>query len=570
MGNRVVTANKIIKNIQTQLHQLTAACPDLTLTENEHWVKITQNLESLLQAVNHQELLFQTTTAISNTVNSSLNLDDLLDASINLIRDSFNCHYAGIFLIDETHKYALLKADSSQVGDSKLQEKHRLEVNDKTPVGWAINHRQIHTSTDAGANTLQIKNQAMPEECSEAVIPLVTRGEVIGALVIQTTERTIFSQGNIQSLQILGNQLANAVQNVLLFATADRQLEQLVDLHNINLQIDSHLNIDTLLNDVAQLSAKLLTTDACIIRLADNQKELCTVKAVYNPPKGIEPGQTEEYGTDLNSKVVQTRQPILANNWPGLAKDYASDEKGTNKTPNTLAIINVPIATQDKVIGAIEVHSFTKLQAFDENDLYALSLLASQAAAAIEKTQLFNQAENSRRFLKTIIEHIPDPIFIKDKEHTLIEMNQANANVIGKPEEELIGKTDRVLFSPELAGEFYRRDDEVLTTNQIFEHEDKTVWGDGKEHIAYTRLIPVPDAAGQPEYLLGITHDVTERKAHEAERERFLAETSALYNGSQAITGALSEYQIFDALFEQIRAENPCEISVFRFDAVKD
>ncbi|HEX9922881.1 MAG TPA: GAF domain-containing protein, partial [Anaerolineae bacterium] len=90
-------------------------------------------------------------------------------------------------------------------------------------------------------------------------------------------------------------------------------------------------------------------------------------------------------------------------------------------------------------------------------------------------------------------------------------------------------------------------------------------------------LVPELKENGQPAGLLwagiqkelkNLTHDMTERKAQEAERERLLAETAALYNSSRAIAGALSERQTFDALFEQIRAQTPCEISVYRFDLV--
>ncbi|KPK03635.1 MAG: hypothetical protein AMJ56_18770, partial [Anaerolineae bacterium SG8_19] len=63
---------------------------------------------------------------------------------------------------------------------------------------------------------------------------------------------------------------------------------------------------------------------------------------------------------------------------------------------------------------------------------------------------------------------------------------------------------------------------------------------------------------------------ITQPKAQELEREQLLAETTALYEGSQAISGALSESQIFKALFQQIRYHDPCEISAYRFHLVDD
>ena len=387
----------------------------------------------------------------------------------------------------------------------------------------------------------------------------------------------------IENVQTQLNQLADTVPEVekseqweriirdveQVSETVTRQLGQLMALQNINLQVGSQFNLDTLLNNVAIFSTKLLNADSSIIRLVDNRQELFDIKASYNPPNGIPLDEPENFGAGLSGQVLGTWQPILANDWSNhsLAKEYTLY---TEEDSGILAILNVPISLQKKIVGTIEVFSFTKRQAFNENDLYILSILASQTATVIENTRLFNQAEHSYRFLETVIEHIPDPIFIKNKDHILLEMNQANADIIGRPKHEIIGKTDEAFFPPDLAEEFHHRLDEIFATNQVAEFEDKTVWGDGQEHIAYTRLVPILDSSGEPEYLLGITHDITERKAHELERERFLAETTALYNGSRAISNAMTERQIFEALFQQIRLENPSEISAFTFDTVND
>ncbi|HXW01171.1 MAG TPA: GAF domain-containing protein, partial [Anaerolineae bacterium] len=272
----------------------------------------------------------------------------------------------------------------------------------------------------------------------------------------------------------------------------------------------------------------------------------------------------------LIGQCIFKRQPYIALDDVGKERSAYSSAL----LPETRSEIGLPLINRGQVIGALDLQS-SEPAAFSQDDTTLFQTLADQLANTIQNAQLFTentrlleQAENNRRFLKTVIEHIPDPIFIKDKNHTLLEMNQANAQVIGRSERELLGRTDRDFLPAELAEEFYQRDNEVFTSNQIFVAEDKTIWGDGQEHTAHTRLIPIPNSAGQPEYLLGITQDVTEVRAREAERERLLAETAALYKGSQTIASALSERQIFEALFDQIRLFDPCEISAFRFNLV--
>ncbi len=563
--------NRTIAHIQAQLNQLAAVLPGLKEEEEpagQLWSDVLQELKNLSRNVNRQELLLEIIAAISNTTSSITEIDDLLEALVNLIRDHFDFAYVGIFLVDETNEWAELRAMAGETSSPQLQKNYRLKIDNKSTVGRTIQQQQASI-------TLEVESESHP--CSEMILPLTNQEHTVGALILQSTANAAFRLGeeDIPLMQPLADQLGNTIQNTKLLATANQQLEQVIALHHINLQAGSQLDLDTLLADVAQLSVKLTGADASIIRLADKNQETFTIRATHNLP--ADTGQPEQSELGLSNYVANTRQAILANNWPnhpfielsgGNKKVEENSKRQIDK--DILALLNMPIILQDKVIGTLEVQSFTKIKAFDEHDLYILSLLVSQAAAAIENIRLFNQAENNHRFLKTVIEHIPDPIFIKDKNYTLIEMNQANANVIGKPEEELIGKTNYDFLPQELADKFRRRDDEVFAANQIFVAEDKTVWGDGKEHIAYTRLVPIPDSSGQPEYLLGITHDVTERKAYEAERERILAETEALYKGSRAIASTLAERQLFEALFEQIRYQDPCEICAFRFNLVDD
>lgn len=499
--------NKIIQEIQNQLTQLVTTLPELGA--DGPVAAVLEKLNHLAESMEHQERLLETIAALSEAVGSILDVDELLRISSNLIKDHFGFDYVGVFLIDETEEWAELVAQTSQ--ETKLAKLHRLKIQDASRIAWVIQHQQVYHSPAAGLGEIG------PGTLPEIIIPLISRDHVIGALVIQSEKLDTFSEYTLHSLRLLGQQLVSAIQSAVIFISADQQLEQLVTLHEVNLQIGSHLNLNTLLQDVTRLSTKLVNANSSIVRLIDEQQKWLNVEAACNPPDSLE--RVEPFGSGLSSVVIQNQQALLINHWPDhpLAADHYT---GISQSTPILAVLNVPLALQHKMIGTIEVLSFTNLNAFNDNDLYTLSLLASQAATAIENTRLFSQLESNQGLLKTVIEHIPDPIFLKDKNHTWIEMNQANAAVLGRPEQELIDKTDKDYFSLELAEEFYRRDDEVLRTNQIFQHEDTTIWGDGQTHTAYTRLIPISGASGQPEYILGITHDITERKAYEAERKR--------------------------------------------------
>lgn len=579
------TEQTVLSGLQEQLRQLAQLQPalaDPAAPAGQIWRSVLQEIDEFSQRMRLQALTLETIAAISENTDTISEMDELVDMLATLIQDRFNFYYFGLFLLDQTGRQAELRLSKHGQTGLPTHALH-LPLDPSTTVGRAIKNRQsiVTRKDDQASPAIPSYHPDLPVASVEIVLPLISRGEVTGALVLQNAEdKGPDPQVLAEVLKPLAAAVAHNIQNTHILAVVDDQLEQMATLYHISLQVGSHLNINLqlnnqhldfgeLLDDLARLSIQLTKSDAAIIRLinADNDPFIVT-RATAKLAQALQ--QTKpalELKADLSYQVAGSRQAVLANDWPhhGLSQKYTADSASSAPI---VALMNVPIILRGRIIGTIEVQSFTDPYAFTENDLHILSLLASQAAVAIENTHLFTQAENNSRFLKTVIEHIPDPIFIKDRRHVWIELNQAYANTVGLPDNQLIGKTDYDFLPKALANEFYRRDVEVFETNQKLNFEETVIWADDQPHTVYTRLIPIPDSTGQPEYLLGITHDITERKAREAERERLLTEMATLYNGSQAIASALSERQVFEALFQQIRTQDPAEVLAYYFKLV--
>jgi PAS domain S-box-containing protein len=136
-------------------------------------------------------------------------------------------------------------------------------------------------------------------------------------------------------------------------------------------------------------------------------------------------------------------------------------------------------------------------------------------------------------FLSSIIENIPDMIFVKDAEELrFIRFNKAGEKLLGYKREDLIGKNDYDLFPKEQADFFTRKDREVLKIGQLSEIPEEPIDTKRGRRILQTKKIPIIEKNGKSRFLLGISHDITEHKrAQEAlseSEERF----RALYRGS--------------------------------------
>lgn len=153
-------------------------------------------------------------------------------------------------------------------------------------------------------------------------------------------------------------------------------------------------------------------------------------------------------------------------------------------------------------------------------------LLALGGSAVIVTSYIAHQEEELKRskdFLQSIINTIPDPIFVKDEQRDWLVLNQAYSEFIGYPIEKLLGQSEDKFFSPQEAGEFWAQEQRVFETKLPQENEEKFTNAKGMTHYIATKRSLHKDAAGNV-FLVGVIRDITERKQVEEELRRTAAE----------------------------------------------
>jgi len=136
------------------------------------------------------------------------------------------------------------------------------------------------------------------------------------------------------------------------------------------------------------------------------------------------------------------------------------------------------------------------------------------------------------RLLHTIIDHVPDPIYVKDLAGRKILINKAEAELLNVSDmEEVIGKTDEVFYSPEVAAKTRREEEEIISSGipSIFT-EDKLINGKGEEIWVEGNKIPFFDSEGKVAGLVGISHDITRRKRAELELQENYRKYQVIFN----------------------------------------
>jgi len=138
-------------------------------------------------------------------------------------------------------------------------------------------------------------------------------------------------------------------------------------------------------------------------------------------------------------------------------------------------------------------------------------LVAAVAAALTITTQLSPAADNAAGQLETItsaMNSIPDIIFYKDTDGVYRGGNTAWAALLGKPLDQLVGKTDLDLFPEEMGKSFQSYDKAMLASGKATKNEEWLVYPDGRKVYVQTLKTPWVDKDGKVLGVLGVCHEI--------------------------------------------------------------
>ncbi len=208
--------------------RMTGAATDITIRKQNEQAILDANdrLNSYASTLEERSGLLLLGAEVARAATAILDSRALSQQVVDLVQKQFDLYYVGLFLIEDNPEWAVLRAGTGEAGRAMLLTGHRLEVGGASMVGWSIFHRKARIALDVGEDAVRFSNPLLPDTRSELALPLVSRGEVLGALTIQSNKPSTFNQENIASFETMADLLANAILNARLYDQIERELEE--------------------------------------------------------------------------------------------------------------------------------------------------------------------------------------------------------------------------------------------------------------------------------------------------------------------------------------------------------
>jgi GAF domain-containing protein len=281
-----------------------------------------------------------------------------------------------------------------------LEQGHQLEVGGKSMIGRCISDKSALIALDVGEEPAHFENPHLPDTRSEMALPLISRGEIQGALTVQSEQAAAFSEEDVAILQTMADQLANAIGNATLFAQAQSSAALSQALYETSSALSTHVEEEPLLRTIMESIQGTLDCELVHVSIVDE------LSGTIGPRQVLWNGEFDRFPEWMAKSSYPLDHPdIVADTYRSGQTEIIGewDERFSRETWQQFGLdrllrIYAPIKMLDRVLGVIEVaYDKEQHQVVGQGDVETLNAFVDQLASALEQARLFEEAQSRAR-----------------------------------------------------------------------------------------------------------------------------------------------------------------------------
>lgn len=221
-------------------------------------------------------------------------------------------------------------------------------------------------------------------------------------------------------------------------------LEQVIETGKL---LNTTLNLRPLLETITQVVTEQTETEGCSILLLDQKTGKLRFRAASGPKSEGVGKFSIPSSEGIAGRVLLENKPILVQDAQNDARFFVGVDKELSL--ETRSLIGVPLQVKGKAIGVLEAVNKKGGQEMNWADVEVLTVLANQAAVAIENARLYDDIRRIKEFNEDLVQNVTEAIVITDARRTITFANPAAAILLGYTPKELMGQPWTFITPPD-------------------------------------------------------------------------------------------------------------------------
>jgi signal transduction histidine kinase/ActR/RegA family two-component response regulator len=335
--------------------------------------------------------------AISQTVNQSLDLDEILNKTLDKMMEMTDVGSAGIYLLDE-------KNDDLVYVAHRGFSRNFLKGIKRMKLGEGVTGKVAHSGESLFVEDYPNHPEALPLAIEEglkslAVIPLKSREKIYGTLNIARKEITKITPFEKNLFNSIGQIISGALERTSLYTENVKRLEELKTLYSISQEIASKLELKVILQKIMESAIGLLGAESGTVALWDNRKQNYAIAITHRLPESLIGVEFSPPWSGVIGEVISKKSPVLY-------KDYEHHPNRLKELDSYhfKEVVGVPLIVREMIIGTMVVGSSDPELHFRQSEIDLLYNFAHQAAIAIGNAKLYEDSLAKIKQLTTLHE----------------------------------------------------------------------------------------------------------------------------------------------------------------------
>ncbi|MFQ5866527.1 MAG: GAF domain-containing protein [bacterium] len=333
---------------------------------------------------------------ITETISCTLNLEEVLKRSVEIVIQITEGDACLLYLFDDRKEELILRASKNP--HPKILGKIRLKLGEGI-TGWVAKEKKSVAISKNASDDPRFKFfHNLPEDKYQAFlsVPIISKNEVIGVINVQHKQAHQHSRDEIALLSTIAQQVGGAIENARLYEETKKRAMQLETLAQVSKTIASNRYLKEILQLIVTMTAEMMNSKICSIMFLNEKKQELTIEATQSLSEEYIKKPPLRVGESISGKAVKEKKPITVldvTEEPGYKYPQIARKEGI------CSMLAVPMMVKNKVVGVINSYTANEHK-FTEDEINILQSVANQAAVAIENTKLMEEILAAREALE--------------------------------------------------------------------------------------------------------------------------------------------------------------------------